>query len=101
MRATDMQAHVSGVAAVEAVAVDAALELSIVDQRTLVERGEVAFVDTHLAPYLVTRCYQTVAEAVVDAVGTDVESKRTVGVPTVVVFGGNGDGERVAAIIAK
>ena len=101
MRATDVEAHVGGVAAVEAVAVDAALELGIFNQRTLVERREVAFVDTHFAPYLVARCYQAVAETVVDTVGADVEDEGTVGVPAVVVFGGNGDGERVAGVIAK
>ena len=101
MRATDVEAHVGGVAAVETVAVDAALELGIFNQRTLVERREVAFVDTHFAPYLVARCYQAVAETVVDTVGADVEDEGTVGVPAVVVFGGNGDGERVAWILSE
>ena len=101
MRATDMQTHVGGVTAVEAVAVDAAVELGVFNECALVERAEVAFVDAHLAPDLVTRCNEAVAEAVVDAVGADVEGEGTVGVPAVVVFGRDGDGERVAAIIAK
>ena len=37
MRATDMQTHVGGVTAVEAVAVDATLELGVFNECTLVE----------------------------------------------------------------
>ena len=63
MWATDMEAHISRIATVEAVAVDTALELSVLNERTLVERREVAFVNAHLAPHLVTRFNETVAEA--------------------------------------
>ena len=93
MRATDVEAHVGGVAAVEAVAVDAALELSIVDQRTLVERGEVAFVDAHLAPYLIARFDQAVADTIVDAVRADVDREWLIGVPTIIILSRNSNAE--------
>ena len=87
MGATNMQAHIGRIAPIEAVAVDAPLELRILNQRTLVERGKVTLVDTHLAPYLVARGDETVADAVVDAIRTHVDGERTIGVPTISIFG--------------
>ena len=101
MRAADMQAHVGRVAAVEAVAVDAALKLCVLNQCTLIKRGEVALVDAHLAPHLIARLYQTVADAVVDTVSTDVDRKRTIGVPAVFISGRDGDAERVPGVLGK
>ena len=53
MWATDMQAHIGRVAAIEAMAVDTALKLRILNQSTLIKRGEVAFVNAHFAPHLI------------------------------------------------
>ena len=99
--ASDVEAHVGRVATVEAVAVDATLELGVFDERAFIERREVAFVDAHLAPHLVAGFDEAVAEAVVDAVGADVEDERTIGVPAVIVFGRDGDGERVATGVGE
>ena len=101
VRSADMQAHVLGIGAVEAVAVDAALELGVLDQRPLLEGGQVALVDAHLAPHLIAGLYQAVAEAVVDAVGTDIDGKRTVGMPAVFVFRRNHNAERVPAVLGE
>ena len=101
VRTTDVQAHVGRVATIEAVAVDAALELCILYQRTLVERGEVAFINPHLAPYLVAWRNETVAETVIDTVRTDVDGERSIGMPAIVKLGRNGHAERVATILIK
>ena len=101
VRATDMQAHVLGVATVEAVAVDTALELGVLNQRTLIERGQVAFVNAHLAPYLVAGLNQTVADTVVDAVSTDVDGERAIGMPAVVILGRNDDAEGIPAVLTE
>ena len=72
MWATDVKAHVGRVAAIEAMAVDATLELCVLNQRALIKRREVSFVNAHFAPHLVTWLYKTVADAVVDAVRADI-----------------------------
>ena len=86
MRAADVEVHIGRIALVETVAVDAPLELGVLNERTFVERREVTFVDAHLAPYLVAWRNQAVAEAVVDAVSVDIDGERTVGMPAVVVL---------------
>ena len=101
MGTTDMKAHVGRIAAVEAMAVDTTLELRVLNQWTLVERGEVTFINAHLAPHLVARLNETVADAVVDAVRRDIDGERLIGVPAVVIFGRDGDAERVASVLCK
>ena len=101
MRSSDVKAHIRWVSPVEAVAVDATLELCVLNQRPLVEGGEVAFVNAHLAPYLVARLDQAVADAVVDAVGADVHRERAIGVPSIGILGRNGDGERVSRVLGE
>ena len=96
-----MQAHIGRIAAIEAMAIHTTLELRVLNQRTFIKRGEVAFVNTHLAPHLVAWLNQTVADAVVDAVRADVNRKRTVGVPTIGKLGGNGYTERVSTILTE
>ena len=93
VRSSDMQAHVLRIGAVETVAVDAALKLGVLDQRTLLEAGQVTLVDAHLAPHLVAGLDQTVAEAVVDAVGTDIDGERFVSMPAVLILRRDNDGE--------
>ena len=82
-------------------AVDASLKLSVLYQGTLAERRQVALVDAHFAPHLIAWLYQAVADAVVDAVGADNDVERTIGVPTVFIFCGDGDGKLVATIVVK
>ena len=101
MRATDMKAHISRITTIETVAVDAAFELCVLYQRTLVERGEVTFIDAHLAPNLVARRNETIAETVVNAVWADIDRERTIGVPAIVILGRNSHAERVARILSK
>ena len=101
MRATDMKAHIGRIATIEAMAVDTTLELCILDQRTLIERGEVALVNTHLTPHLVAWLDQTVAEAVVDAVRTDVDRERAIGVPPVIELGRDSHTDRVATVLCE
>ena len=96
-----MKAHIRRIATVEAMAVDATLELRILDQRTLIERREVALVDAHLTPHLVTWLDQTVAETIVDAVSTHMDGERAIGVPTIVILSRNGHANRVAWILSK
>jgi hypothetical protein len=72
MRSTDMKTHVSRVTTIEAMAVDTSLELCVLNQSSLIERGEVAFINAHLTPHLVTRLYKTITDAVVNAVRTDI-----------------------------
>ena len=48
VRSAYVQAHVVRISPVEAVAVDTSLELRVLYQRTLVEGGEVALVDSHV-----------------------------------------------------
>ena len=101
MRPTDMKAHISRVAAVETMAVDAALKLRILNQRTLFERREIAFVDAHLAPHLVARLNQAVADAIIDAVRTDVDGEGAIGVPAIFILGRDGHAERVATVLPE
>ena len=61
MRAADVEAHVGRVAAIEAVAVDAALELGVLNERMLVEGGKIALINAHFAPYLIARLNKAVA----------------------------------------
>ena len=96
-----MQAHVLRIGAVETVAVDAALKLGVIDQRTLLEAGQVTLVDAHLAPHLVAGLDQTVAEAVVDAVGTDIDGERFVCMPAVLILRRDDDRERIPAVLSK
>ena len=81
-----MQAHICRVATIEAVAVDATLELRILNQGTLIERGEVTFVNAHLTPHLVAWRDETVAETIVDTVGTHKDREGAIGVPTIVML---------------
>ena len=99
--AADMKAHGGRVSSIEAVAVDAALELCVLNEWTLVERRQVALVDAHLAPHLMAGGYETVAEAVVDTVGADEEGDGVIGVPTIFVAGRNGDAERVSTVLVE
>ena len=86
-----MKAHIGWVTTIEAMAVNTTLELGVLYQRTLIERGEIAFVNAHLAPHLVARLYQTVANSIVDAVWTDVNRERAIGVSTIGILGRNGN----------
>ena len=72
MQTTDMQTHISRITTVEAVAIHTSLELCVLYQRTFLKRGEIAFVDTHLAPHLIAWRNQTVADTVIDTVRADV-----------------------------
>ena len=99
MRSTDVQTHARRVATIEAVAVDATLELSILDERRLLEGGEVALVDAHLAPHFVAWLDETIAQAVVDAVGAHIKVEWLVSMPTIGELGRNGDVERFAYIL--
>ena len=99
--ASDMQAHIVRIAAVEAMAVDAPLELSILDECPFIKRGEVALVDAHFAPDLVTWRNQTIANTVVDAVRTNKDWKRAICMPSIVIFGGNSHAERVSTILSQ
>ena len=101
MRTSDVQTHVGRIAAIEAVAVDAALKLGILYQRTLIERGKVALVDTHLTPDFVAWRDESVAQAIVDAIGADIKRERAISVPSIVEFGRDGDAERVATILTE
>ena len=96
-----METHISRISAIEAMAVHTALKLCILYQRTLVERGEVAFVDAHLAPNLIAWCDETIAETVVDTVRTDIDSKRTIGMPAIIILGRNSHAERVPLVLSK
>ena len=96
-----MKAHISRITTIETVAVDAAFELCVLYQRTLVERGKVALIDAHLAPHLIAWRDETIAETVVNAVWADIDRERTIGVPTIVIFGRNGDAERVPGVLSK
>ena len=87
MLATDMKAHVGGVATVKAMAVDAAFELCVLNQRALVERGKVTLVDTHLTPHLMARRDESVAKAIVDAIRADIKRERAISVPSIVILG--------------
>ena len=93
VRAADVEAHVGRVAAVEAVAVAASLKLRIFYQRTLLERGQVALIDAHLAPHLIAWLNKTIAETIVDTVRTDMDGERLVGMPAIVIFGRNSHAE--------
>ena len=101
MRSTNVETHIGRIPPVETMAVDTTLELCVLNQRTLVERGQVAFIDAHFAPNLVARLDETIAEPIVDAVGTDEDVEGTIGVPAVFIFGRNGDAERVTAILSE
>ena len=91
MRSTDVQTHARRVATIEAVAIDATLELRILDERCLLEGGEVALVDAHLAPHFVAWLDETIAQAVVDAVGAHIKVEWLVSMPTIGKLGRNGD----------
>ena len=99
MRTTDVKTHARRVGAIETVTVDTTLELRILDERCLLEIREVALVDAHLAPYLVARFDKAIAQAVVDAIGADIEVKRPIGVPPVGKLGRNCNSERIACIL--
>ena len=101
MRTTDVQAHIGRIAPIEAMAVDTPLELCILNQGTFVERREIAFVDAHFAPHLIAWRNQTVTDAVVDAVRTHIDGERLISMPTVFIFGGDRDAERVARILSE
>ena len=79
-------------------AVDATLELCVLDERCLLEIRQVALINAHLAPYLITRFDEAIAQAVVDAIGTDIEVEGLVGVPPVGKLGRNRNCERIARI---
>ena len=91
MRSSDMQTHVGRIATVEAMTVNTSLKLGVLYQCTLIERGKVTLIYAHLAPYLVARSYKTVAETIVDAVGTDIDRERLVCMPTVFISCRNGN----------
>ena len=57
--------------------------------------------DAHLAPHLVARLDQTVAEAIVDAVGTDVDGERFISMPAVLVLRRDNDAERIPAVLSE
>ena len=101
MLAAYVETHIGGIAAIEAMTIDATFELGILNQRPLIERGEIAFVDAHLAPHFIAWLNQTVAEAIVDAVRADVDGEWLVGVPAVIVLGRDCDAERVARVGVK
>ena len=86
MSSTNMQTQVPRIGTIEAMAVDTTIELGVDDEWTFVERREVALVNTHFAPHLITRFNQSVSQSVVDAVLAHIDSKRLETVPAIIVF---------------
>ena len=84
MRSSDVKTHTCRVATIETMAVDPPFELRIFDEWRLLEVREVTLIDAHLAPHLIARLDETIAQTVVDAVGADIEIKRLIGMPPVV-----------------
>ena len=96
-----MQAHIGRVATIKTMAVGATFKLCVFNECTLVKRGEVAFVNAHLAPHLIAWLNQTVTETIIDAVWTHVDREGAIGMPTVIKFGRNSNTQRVATILTK
>ena len=102
VRTAYMQAQPRGVGAVESMAVDAhARHLSVLQQRTFFEGGEVALVDAHLAVDFVAGGYLAVNHAVVYGTGADVHGEGTVLYPAFLLLDRDKEAEAVAHVIGQ
>ena len=81
--ASHMQRHEVGIALIEAVAVDAASHLCVLNDCPLTAVLQTGLIDAHLCICLITRLYESVSDAIVNAVGADVNAERSVGTPSV------------------
>ena len=77
-----MKAEICGLAPIETMTVDTAFELCILDQGLLARIAQAGLIDTHLAPYFISRLDESVADSIGDCICTDLDIKWSVGGPT-------------------
>ena len=101
MVASDVKAHIAGISLQITVTIDTTTELGVLNQSTFVTVGETCFVDAHLGVGFVAWLNQTIGNAVVDAVGTDVDAERCITAPTFGELGSYLDKEAPTLILLK
>ena len=82
MVASDVKAHIAGISLQITVTIDTTTELGVLDECSFLAIGETGFVDAHLSVGLVARLDETIGDAIVDAVATDVDAERSITAPT-------------------